>query len=39
MDKQLFDIDVALERIEEAVRPWPKAALFQLPEEGFSSTF
>ncbi len=30
---------VALERIEEAVRPWPKAALFQLAEEGFTSTF
>ena len=39
MDKRPFDIDVALERIEEAVRSWPKAALFQLAEEGFSSTF
>lgn len=39
MDKQPFDIDVALERIEEAVRPWPKAALFQLFEEGYTSTF
>lgn len=39
MDKRPFDIDVALERIEEAVRPWPKAALFQLAEEGFTSTF
>jgi endonuclease-3 len=39
MDKLPFDIDVALERIEEAVRPWPKAALFQLAEEGFTSTF
>lgn len=39
MDKRPFEIDVALERIEEAVRPWPKAALFQLAEEGFSSTF
>lgn len=39
MDKRPFDIDVALARIEDAVRPWPKAALFQLAEEGFSSTF
>lgn len=39
MDKQAFDIDLALARIEDAVRPWPKAALFQLAEEGFTSTF
>jgi endonuclease-3 len=39
MDKQAFDIDVALERIEHAEQPWPKAALFQLAEEGFSSVF
>ncbi len=34
-----FDIDLAIERIRTAVRPWPKAALFQLAESGFSSTF
>ena len=39
MEKQPFDIDVALARIEDAVRPWPKAALFQLAEEGYTSTF
>jgi endonuclease-3 len=39
MDKHPFDIDLALTRIEDAVRPWPKAALFQLAEEGFTSTF
>lgn len=39
MEKRAFDIDLALERIEEAVRPWPKAALFQLAEEGYTSTF
>ena len=39
MEKQPFDIDAALDRIEDAVRPWPKAALFQLAEEGFTSTF
>jgi endonuclease-3 len=39
MEKRPFDIGVALERIEQAVQPWPKAALFQLFEEGFTSTF
>lgn len=39
MDKLPFDIDVALARIGDAVRPWPKAALFQLHEEGYTSTF
>jgi endonuclease-3 len=39
MDKRTFDIDVALARIDGAVRPWPKAALFQLAEEGYTSTF
>jgi endonuclease-3 len=39
MDTPAFDIDIALERIERAVRPWPKAALFQLAEEGFVTTF
>ena len=39
MEKQPFDIGIALARIEQAVQPWPKAALFQLAEEGFSSTF
>lgn len=39
MDKQAFDIAVALERIERAVQPWPKAALFQLAEEGYASVF
>jgi len=39
MDKQPFDIGVALGRIEQAVQPWPKAALFQLAEEGYASVF
>lgn len=38
-DKKPFDIDVALARIEEAVEPFPKAALFELAEEGFDSPF
>lgn len=39
MEKVPFDIDIALERIEQAVQPWPKAALFQLAEEGYTSMF
>ena len=38
-EKRPFDIDEALEMIEEAVRPWPKAALFALAELGFDSPF
>jgi endonuclease-3 len=39
MEKEPFDVGAAFERIEEAVRPWPKAALFQLAEEGYTSVF
>lgn len=34
-----FDIDEALARIEDAVRPFPKAALFELADEGYASVF
>jgi endonuclease-3 len=37
--KRPFDIEVAMARLEEAVRPFPKAALFQLAEEGYTSVF
>jgi endonuclease III len=37
--KQAFDIDVAIERLREAVRPFPKAMLFQLYEEGHTTVF
>src|SRR5947199_3636525 len=37
--KQPFDIDVAIPRIREAVRPFPKAALFELADDGFNSPF
>jgi endonuclease-3 len=37
--KRPFDIDLALSRIREAVRPFPQAALFELADEGFSSPF
>jgi len=38
-DKKPFDIGLAMLRIRTAVRPWPKAAMFELAEEGFKSTF
>ena len=34
-----FEIDSAMERLREAVRPLPNAAMFQLADEGFSSLF
>lgn len=34
-----FDVDLALERIEDAIRVYPKAALFELAEEGYATTF
>ena len=39
MPKEPFDIDQALERIRVAVAPFPKAAMFELAEEGFNSPF
>ena len=38
-NKQPFDIDVAMSRIAEAVRSYPKAAMFELAERGFRSPF
>ena len=37
--KKPFDIDLAIKLISEAVRPFPKAAMFELAEEGFNSPF
>jgi endonuclease-3 len=37
--KQPLDIDKALYLIEETVRPYPKAAMFELAEQGFSTPF
>lgn len=39
MRKRPFDIDIALERVEDAVRPLAKAAMFELAEAGFRSVF
>jgi endonuclease-3 len=37
--KQPFDIDAAMDRIRDAVRPFPKAAMFELAERGHASPF
>jgi endonuclease-3 len=37
--KRPFDIDEALRRVAEAVKPFAKAALFELAGEGFTSPF
>src|SRR5262245_2020732 len=37
--KRPFDIEVAIPHLREAVRPLPKAAMFELAEEGFDSVF
>jgi endonuclease-3 len=39
MSKKPFNIDRALAAIEQAVKPWPKAAMFELAEAGFDSPF
>lgn len=38
-DKHTFDIDVVMDRVREAVRPFPKAAMFELRDDGFASPF
>ena len=37
--KREFDIDVVMDRIRTAVEPFPKAALFELYDEGHTSPF
>jgi endonuclease-3 len=37
--KRPFDIDLAVRRLREAVRPLPKAAMFELAEDGHTSVF
>jgi endonuclease-3 len=39
MEKKPFDIGLAVRHIRKAVKPWPKAALFELAEHGFTTTF
>lgn len=38
-EKLPFDSDVAIARIEAAVKPFAKAAMFELAEDGFASPF
>ncbi len=38
-EKRPFDVETAVERLREAVRPYPKAALFELFAEGHTSVF
>jgi len=37
--KQPFDIDLVLTRIREAVSPFPKAAMFELADQGYATPF
>jgi endonuclease III len=37
--KDLFEIETVVERLREAVRPYPKAALFELADLGYRSPF
>jgi len=37
--KKPFDIDEAMRLVAEAVKPYPKAAMFELADEGFTSPF
>jgi endonuclease III len=37
--KRPFDIDQVIRRIRAAMRPFPKAAMFELADDGFSSPF
>src|SRR5438067_7249440 len=37
--KKPFDIEEAMPRLREATAPYPKAALFELHAEGFTSVF
>lgn len=39
VQKRPIDIDAMISKVREAVRPFAKAALFQLSEEGFHSPF
>ncbi len=39
MTNENFDVDVVMERVAEAVRPFPKAAMFELADKGHDSPF
>jgi len=37
--KEPFDVGIAMHRLRKAVQPFPKAAMFELADEGFDSLF
>ena len=37
--KRPFDVEVAIDRVREAVKPFPRAMLFQLYDDGHSTPF
>jgi endonuclease III len=37
--KQAFNIDIVIDRIRDAVKPFPKAAMFELADDGYDSVF
>ena len=39
MTKNNFDLNVVLSSIEDAIKPYPKAAMFELAERGYGSLF
>lgn len=39
LDKRPIDIDLMMERIREAVKPYPKAAMFELRDDGYATPF
>lgn len=39
VQKQPFEIASVFRKIRKAIEPFPKAAMFQLADEGFSSPF
>lgn len=39
MEKKPFDVEIVLERVRQAVQPFPPAALFGLADEGFASVW
>ena len=38
-EKRPFDVDLVFARLREAVAPLPKAAMFELAEEGYDAPF
>ena len=38
-DKEPFDVDEVVRRVREAVKPFPKAAMFELADDGYRTAF